>query len=253
MRLICPNCGAQYDVPDGAIPPAGREVQCSGCSHTWFEIETPVTRSPSPPIPPEYTPVAPPVSMPVTPPVDTSDRPRPIDDSVKAILREEAARDHALTPPPPAPDTTAPETAADDTRRRIARITRPDDTGTAAAATMAPAVAAEPAAAPDDMPSMDDINARLRARSKAADSAAPAPVTQEARDRRGFRRGFVVMLLAYAVLFATYIFADQITAMLPALTDSMAAYVAVVYELRLILQQTVATLSERVSALLNGG
>lgn len=37
MRLICPNCGAQYEVPDEAIPESGRDVQCSNCGHTWFE------------------------------------------------------------------------------------------------------------------------------------------------------------------------------------------------------------------------
>lgn len=37
MRLICPNCGAQYDVPDEVIPAAGRDVQCSNCGHTWFQ------------------------------------------------------------------------------------------------------------------------------------------------------------------------------------------------------------------------
>lgn len=37
MRLICPNCGAQYEVADDAIPPSGRDVQCSNCGHAWFQ------------------------------------------------------------------------------------------------------------------------------------------------------------------------------------------------------------------------
>jgi predicted Zn finger-like uncharacterized protein len=37
MRLICPNCGAQYEVSDDVIPVSGRDVQCSNCGHTWFE------------------------------------------------------------------------------------------------------------------------------------------------------------------------------------------------------------------------
>jgi len=37
MRLVCPNCGAQYEVPDDVIPTTGRDVQCSNCGHTWFE------------------------------------------------------------------------------------------------------------------------------------------------------------------------------------------------------------------------
>ena len=38
MRLSCPNCGAQYEVPVEVIPQDGRDVQCSNCGHTWFQI-----------------------------------------------------------------------------------------------------------------------------------------------------------------------------------------------------------------------
>ena len=37
MRLVCPNCGAQYEVEDRLIPRAGRDVQCSNCGHGWFQ------------------------------------------------------------------------------------------------------------------------------------------------------------------------------------------------------------------------
>ena len=37
MRLVCPNCDAQYEVDDAAIPEAGRDVQCSNCGHAWFQ------------------------------------------------------------------------------------------------------------------------------------------------------------------------------------------------------------------------
>lgn len=37
MRLVCPNCGAQYEVPVDVIPHDGRDVQCSSCGHTWFQ------------------------------------------------------------------------------------------------------------------------------------------------------------------------------------------------------------------------
>ena len=38
MRLVCPNCDAQYEVDDGAVPETGRDVQCSNCGHTWFQM-----------------------------------------------------------------------------------------------------------------------------------------------------------------------------------------------------------------------
>lgn len=35
MLLQCPACNAQFNVPDGAIPPAGRTVRCSACKNEW--------------------------------------------------------------------------------------------------------------------------------------------------------------------------------------------------------------------------
>jgi len=42
MRLICPNCSAQYEVDANLIPEEGRDVQCSNCGNTWFELPAPV-------------------------------------------------------------------------------------------------------------------------------------------------------------------------------------------------------------------
>ena len=36
MRLTCPNCDAEYEVPDGMMPAAGRHVQCTACHTRWF-------------------------------------------------------------------------------------------------------------------------------------------------------------------------------------------------------------------------
>ena len=38
MRLVCPNCSAQYEIEGSMIPDEGRDVQCSNCGHTWFEL-----------------------------------------------------------------------------------------------------------------------------------------------------------------------------------------------------------------------
>lgn len=37
MRLMCPNCDAEYEVDASAIPLSGRDVQCSNCGHAWFQ------------------------------------------------------------------------------------------------------------------------------------------------------------------------------------------------------------------------
>lgn len=41
MRLVCPNCGAVYEVPEDNIPVSGRDVQCSACEQKWF-FERPI-------------------------------------------------------------------------------------------------------------------------------------------------------------------------------------------------------------------
>jgi predicted Zn finger-like uncharacterized protein len=41
MRLICPNCSAQYEIDGSLIPDEGRDVQCSNCGQTWFELPPP--------------------------------------------------------------------------------------------------------------------------------------------------------------------------------------------------------------------
>ena len=54
MRLLCPKCDAEYEIPDDVIPTEGRDVQCSGCQETWFvPANTP---------PPERTTIDPKVS-----------------------------------------------------------------------------------------------------------------------------------------------------------------------------------------------
>ena len=37
MILTCPECGTQYVVKDGAIPPEGRQVRCAACKNSWHQ------------------------------------------------------------------------------------------------------------------------------------------------------------------------------------------------------------------------
>jgi predicted Zn finger-like uncharacterized protein len=37
MRITCPSCASGYDVPDGAIGPAGRKVRCRACGASWMQ------------------------------------------------------------------------------------------------------------------------------------------------------------------------------------------------------------------------
>lgn len=74
MRLTCPRCGAQYEIAAAAIPAAGREVECSACSHVWFQPGQPKAAAP-------YDPEARPALN------------RPLNKSILAILRDETARE----------------------------------------------------------------------------------------------------------------------------------------------------------------
>lgn len=72
MRLTCPNCEAQYEIESALLPAEGRDVECSACGGVWFQpgaVPEPAAES--------------------TPPPPS----RKLDESVLAVLREEAARE----------------------------------------------------------------------------------------------------------------------------------------------------------------
>src|SRR6056297_3233436 len=98
MRLTCPNCDAQYEVPDEVIPETGRDVQCSNCGDTWFQHHPD-----HPPTPQEESPStdphgweASPDADDVTAPADAGDADtdsqsrarRELDPDVTSVLRE---------------------------------------------------------------------------------------------------------------------------------------------------------------------
>lgn len=35
MIVACPNCAAEYNVPDAKMPPRGRRLRCAGCTQSW--------------------------------------------------------------------------------------------------------------------------------------------------------------------------------------------------------------------------
>jgi predicted Zn finger-like uncharacterized protein len=53
MRLTCPHCSTEYDVPDTALA-AGRRLRCERCGHQWRQ-EVPESAAPEPAafVPPE--------------------------------------------------------------------------------------------------------------------------------------------------------------------------------------------------------
>lgn len=252
MRLICPNCGAKYDVADDVIPQGGRDVQCSNCTKTWFQMDAQSAPA-AEPEPAETSDSA------GTPPAeDGEEKPaarRPLDNAVAEILRKEAARDGHLTAArnqaPPATQESIPTKTADaeETRKRIASMTQ--SAGGAAAAAAAGA-AADSGTNLRSVPDIHEINAALRARAEAADtSGLTAAEKAEAQERKGFRRGFFIVLLLIALLLLPYFFADQIVANLPQTQPYMASYVLMVDQVRVWLDTQFAAVQAMISGLMN--
>ncbi|KQI71578.1 hypothetical protein AN191_11335 [Loktanella sp. 5RATIMAR09] len=296
MRLICPNCEAQYEVSDDAIPPGGRDVQCSNCQLSWFQTEKPTVpgrttlklsndQEPEDAAPTQVTesehevtaemPEEPAQSFvedvasdfPQTaqepePAPKTSTAPpepmrRQLDNAVANILREEAALGTAAvaaTPKAPSPvaDPPAPETpkpaapvAADETRQRIAMMTAEE--GGVRSGTKAGTAKGDTANADEahlrTVPSINEINATLRARAQANDASGLTEAEKiEAVERKGFRRGFFWVLLLMILAILPYVFAEQITENLPQTTGFMASYVMTIDQLRLSLSEMVSGL-----------
>lgn len=100
IRLTCPECGTGYRLAEGAIPAAGRNVECSACGHVWYQSgdqERAVDARPAPDLPNSQT----------------SQLNRPLPAAVLSVLREEAELARRQRGPQSA--TTVIETTASDT------------------------------------------------------------------------------------------------------------------------------------------
>ncbi len=59
MRINCPSCQIEYDVPETRL--RGRNLRCAGCGHSWM----PLPANPAPPPEPESSTVAAMASAPI--------------------------------------------------------------------------------------------------------------------------------------------------------------------------------------------
>jgi predicted Zn finger-like uncharacterized protein len=174
MRIICPNCGAQYEVDPRVIPDVGRDVQCSNCGHTWFQRpqsavaasvrrvveDPPVSPGPEADLPPEDRDddVVMPGAGAVPSPAPGAAR---VSDMFPTITgddgRDDAAADGPQDAdwPPVVAATDAPPPRASDLLPDI------DDGTTDDAPTRAGAVAAPDVLPGDDRPALDDATRAL--------------------------------------------------------------------------------------------
>ncbi|MFB9148868.1 zinc-ribbon domain-containing protein [Roseovarius ramblicola] len=277
MRLTCPNCGAQYEVPDAVIPVPGRDVQCSNCGTTWFQNH------------PDHTPAEP--DMPAADPdpmaaTETAADPEPktdpqpsaarrIDPSVADILREEADRERAAraaeadgrieTQPDLGIGEPEPEDArrAREARDRMQRLRGDRSTDPSAA----PPGNGARTDDPDDMfdeeederldpgsrrnlfPDIDEINSSLSASDDVTGPLAPTMSKHTPPDRNGgggFRAGFRLAVVSCVAALVVYLMAPRIAAIWPAAEAPLAQYVQVVDNMRAMLSATVKDLITRI-------
>lgn len=221
MRLTCPNCGAQYAVDPAVIPAEGRDVQCSSCGHTWFQLHPEAALAP-----------------PDEPPVEETLPRRQPDPEVMSILREEARRERAAreaareaTPLESQGELDIPEPA-----RAAPLIPSEGRPGLQAVAASAAAAgigalsdderAHQPAPRRKVLPDIEEINSTLD--DHEADPMPVATAARQARERQGRRLGFGLAVGFFAALGMLYVQGPRIAEAVPAFAPALDAYVAAV-------------------------
>lgn len=249
MRLICPNCDAEYEVDDSVIPRDGRDVQCSSCGQTWFqesaaqllEADLPKEAKPEPvpePEPQQETMPEPEPETETEPEADTGPEPeqQKPDEAVLDVLRQEAAL----------------ETAARHQEAQGGIETQPDlglDQDTAVNQRTARLRGIEPElekhkTRSDLLPDIEEINSTLQAES---DVESQENMSGKKRGRSGFRLGFGLVILLATILLLAYIYAPLIIEKVPAIETYMTHYVDTVNVLRDWLDDLMKTATDKMS------
>lgn len=281
MRLICPNCGAQYDVPVDVIPEAGRDVQCSNCGHTWFQrhpdqdpdlaedLELPMPDpewEPEPEDEPEEEPAA-------APPADAPEPKPRVDPEMAEIFRKEREyenRRRSAETLESQPDLGLTEPDEDEqarrsrqARERMARMRGADapaastprlhDEGEAAATAAAAAAAA--GSRRGLLPDVDEINQSLRsssAETRVVDSAKDETErrrAERASSGQGFGKGFMTVILLVGAAVALYAFAPALAEVAPPLVPLLESYVSAIDQGRIWLNEQVIALMMTLDAM----
>ena len=263
MRLICPNCSAQYEVPADVIPAEGRDVQCSNCQETWFQTH-PDTEPPTDVAQTlkEHFAQTEPTAAPEPAQSDTISEPNPIDDEFERALDQEldtiAEDDPDIAPAPaitherskreidPSVADILREEAQREREQRAAETFEHQDEFALDAdePTSDPhpeksgyidpklddldemykdTVSDAPASRRDLLPDIEEINLTLRRDKKSANREEPE--TQAQKNASG-RRGFRAAIILLLLAVAVYAYADLITSNVPQLAPYLDAYVA---------------------------
>lgn len=252
MRLICPNCDAQYEVPDNVMPTSGRDVQCSNCGQTWFQHhpdyppqEDDSGLGDNAPTPDEET--APP-SPPPARPTPAPER-KQLDPSVADILRQEAEAEKearqrkqaGMLESQPDLGLEGAGMPSEDERARLAKARMARLRGEENRPAPKTPNEAALASRRDLLPDIEEINSSLRTgteRRSADPDLEDATVSPKSKRKGGFRRGFIAVVAIAALLVLAYVFAPQISAAVPQLEPYLSSYVASVNQARISLDSS---------------
>ena len=259
MRLICPNCGATYEVDANLVPATGRDVQCSNCGHGWFQhpedpdmdLDDALDDEPE---------IFEGEAREDTRSDEDAEAPRQrrsLDPGVTDVLREEAEREAAARKAEAAGNNleSQPDLGLDETderavrqssaaRARMARLRGRDDDDPDADGAGGPRS--------ELLPDVEESNSTLRGQDDREEAVlvpdeAPAPPA-----RRGFRTGFLLVVLLCVIAVAVYALAPQIARAVPQAEPYLAAYVDWVNVLRVRVNALVAAGVAWVQGMISG-
>lgn len=264
MRIVCPNCEAQYEIPDDVMPIDGRDVQCSNCDQAWFQYhpdaDPPDGDGPLgklglqtgfPPHPAKSSATYEPEAAPK--PTVSKDGPmrKTLDPEVADVLREEAEIEtRARRAQQSDPLESQPDLGLEDldTKDRSKETTE-DDASPKAEAPISDALAA-PAVAEgilesrrNRLPDIEEINSTLRSNSSRSPETDPGQTAQiEQHEARSSRLGFSLVVALFAVLVLAYVFAGPLAETFPPLEPMLTTYVGIVEPWRIWLDEKAASL-----------
>ena len=241
MRLTCPNCDAVYEVPADAVPPEGRDVQCTNCGHSWYQVHPEAEADAE-----EAAAAAPSTAM-------TADARRILEEEAERELATRAEERGRARRPRPAP-VPVPRDEFDELDDDFEDDLDDEDVRDD------PAKVAPPPRARrgrDLLPDIEEFDGALKPESDRRGSRGGRRVAAEAGSddagsdgarSRGFRLGLGLTVLAAAAAVALYVFAPEIGARVPAIAPAMEAYGETVDGWRLALDAAARDASDRLTA-----
>ena len=218
MRQTCPNCGAEYDVPEGMVPGAGRHVQCSACHTRWF--------------------------------VRGSARPAASEEQILARLENWQPRPRPVIVPVPADATATTPPAARPRPVEPLRVVSPaavseeipEETDAGGVLTLDRTLR-DPATRPAERPTLAQPSPVGGGPVRPAprldlDQPRPAPAPPAPPESR-FVRGFLFVVIPALIAFGVYRFADPLAAAVPAAEPALDAYAATIDGWRAAIEQRI--------------